>query len=469
MSPLSLNNQDNLPLVEQIVNGIQHQINERMLRNGTRLPSIRQFASEHKVSRFTVVQAYDRLVANGYIQSRKGSGFYVNKRALSNKPAPSQCQLDRAVDVLWFLHQTLRDKHQTSLPGCGWLPSAWHDATTVQKSLRHLSRSSSAPLVDYGKAHGYLPLRQLMQQWLADMGVFVQENSIVTINGVSHGLDLIGRYLLRAGDSVLVDDPGYPTLFGYLKTLGVKLIAVPMRLDGSDIENVETLIQQHKPKVFFTNPILHNPTGVCINQARAYRLLQFAEKYNFWIVEDDIYAGFHPNPTTRLAALDQLQRVIYINSFSKTISADLRVGFIACQPELAHALVDLKLLTALSTSTLNEQVIYHVLADGSYRKYLERLRGRLQTAREHTLEQLEKAGLSLFAEPEHGMFVWAKFAHSNADAAVIASQAVQHGITLAPGTIFRPHQEPSPWLRFNVAFCQDERIFRFLQEAGKNL
>ena len=467
MSLITVSNQDSKPLVEQIVQGVQHQVRERVLRPGSRLPSIRRFAQDHGVSRFTVVQAYDRLVAAGYLKSRRGSGFYIARPLEMPALREPACQLDRAVDVLWLLHRALKETHLRHMPGCGWLPAAWQDGNGLQRGLRSLARLSGHHLFHYGTAMGYLPLRRSAQQRLTDLGVGADIDQIMTTHGVSHALDLVGRYLIKPGDAVLVDDPGYFNVFGYLQSLGARLVGVPRRLDGPDTDVMETLILEHRPRVFFTNTVLHNPTGTSLSQACAHRVLQLAERHDLMIVEDDICGDFHPLSVTRLATLDQLNRVIYVNSFSKTISASARVGYLACRPDLAQNLVDLKLLAGLTTSEINERLIHQVLSEGYYRKYLERLRGRLQAARERTLLDLERCGLEIYAEPEYGMFVWARLGECGRNTAELATRALERGIMLAPGNIFRPHQEPSPWLRFNVAFCDDPAIFDYLERAAQ--
>ncbi|WP_066246120.1 PLP-dependent aminotransferase family protein [Beggiatoa leptomitoformis] len=463
MSLISLNNQDTVSLIEQIVRGIQQQVDTRILRNGTRLPSIRKFAETHCISRFTVVQAYDKLVASGYLESRKGSGFYVTKPITNEVIIENPCHLERAVDVLWLLHQSFHTSDHYASPGCGWLPVEWRDEASLQKAMRTVSRHHDYASGGYGNIYGYTPLRQDLQKRLAELGIVTTIQNIITTYGATHAIDLVGRYLVRPGDAVLVDDPGYYTLFGHLKALGATLVGVPRTLDGSDTQVMESLIQRYKPKVFFTNTVLHNPTGTSLSQANAHRILQLAEKYDLTIIEDDVYGDFSPSNVPRLATLDHLQRVIYISSFSKTITTSVRVGFLAARADILHALVDLKLLTSLTTSETNERVVHQVLVDGYYRKHLDKLRMRVQIAREKTMKQLEKAGLEIFAETEHGLFIWAKLPDCH-DAAHIASLAAKQGIMLAPGNVFRPHQESSPWLRFNAAFCENADIFRFLAE-----
>lgn len=459
---LTLNPLDPVPLVEQIVVGIRRLAEERALRAGTRLPSIRNFAVQHGVSRFTVVDAYDRLVALGYLASRRGSGFYVASRQPVEMPLASTCRLEKADDVLWLLHNTFQDVPGAVRPGCGWLPSSWMDGNSIQKSLNELSRKSGEFLTGYGDVSGYLPLRQqLVHKHLADIGVGAEVRQVIMTNGATHGLDLAARLLIRPGDTVLVDDPGYYTLFGYLKTLGARLLGVPRNVNGPDVERMEQLIQEFQPKLFFTNTVLHNPTGTSTSLAVAHQILQLAEKHGLYIVEDDIYGDFHPSNAPRLATLDQLKRVIYISSFSKTISSSLRVGFIACNQELATRLLDLKLLSGLTTSEITQRVMHQILLEGRYRKHIERVRSRLQEKRGQVIQQLEQCGLQLHAEPAGGMFIWARLPEGR-NAAEIATLAAQENIMLAPGNLFRPYQEPSPWMRFNVAHCDDGRIFDFL-------
>lgn len=458
---LKLDTRDAHPLVDQITQGVCNLIDNRAIRAGARMPSIRRFALDHDVSRFTVVQAYDRLVAMGYLHSRLGSGFYVSSRPKSHAHGDSTVKLDSAVDVVWLLRNALEDRSSKTIPGAWWLPASWMEETGIKKSLRALSLKDGEFLTAYGTPDGYLPLRDLLQSKLAGIGIAADTSQIILTAGVTHALDLITRYFIRPGDAVLVDDPGYFILFGGLKSFGAKIVGVPWNHDGPDTSAMEELIKQHRPKVFFTNTILHNPTGASISQPVAYRMLQLAEKYDLVLVEDDIYGDFHSSTITRLATLDQLNRVIYVSSFSKTISASLRVGFLACKRELATQLGDLKLLTGLTTSEISERLIYQLLTGGHYRKHLDKLRGRLQSARETTIKKLERIGFELHCEPAAGMFIWASLGESS-DTAEIASRAAASGIMLAPGNIFRPHQEPSPWFRFNVAHCDNEAIFEFL-------
>lgn len=462
MHSLDIDPHDSRPLIEQIVAGIKQRVDERALRPGMRLPSIRHFAEEHRVSKFTVVQAFDRLVAMGYLKSRQGSGFYVAQRMDTGAASHESCRLERAMDVLWLLRNALREQPHIAMPGAGWLPGDWMDGAGIQRSLRSLARKSGTYLTGYGLPAGYEPLRSLLARRLEGQGIACAPRQIVTTRGATHALDLISRLYVKPGDAVLVDDPGYYTLFGYLKLLGAKLVGVPWTPSGPDTAALENLILEHRPKIFFTNSLLHNPTGVSISQPVAHRVLQLAERHDLLIVEDDIYGDLLTGQTTRLATLDQLERVVFVSSFSKTVSASLRVGFLACHYAIAESLTDLKLLTSLTTSEIDERLVYELLTDGYYRKHLQKLRSRLQKARAEAVRNLERSGLEIYQETEDGLFIWARRTESE-NATTLAGAAAKQGIMLAPGSLFRPQQEASPWLRFNAAGCENPAIFRILE------
>lgn len=463
MTIISLAPGDPTPLVQQITEGIKVLIDSRAIRAGARMPSIRTFASEHGVSRFTVVQAYDRLVAMGYLASRLGSGFYVSARP-ALQGAAEVGESDGSIDIAWLLRNALEDRGSKTMPGAWWLPAAWMEETGLQKALRTLAQKRGEFFTAYGTPAGYQPLRELLQGRLASIGVAADASQIVLTAGVTHATDLIARHFVRPGDAVLVDDPGFFILFGGLRSFGAKIVGVPWNTDGPDVAALEALIREHRPRLYFINTILHNPTGASISQSVAYRTLQLAEKYDMMLVEDDIYGDFHPAKITRLATLDQLDRVIYVSSFSKTLSASLRVGYFACRKDLAARLCDTKLMTGLTTSEVGERIIYEALSGGHYRKHMERVRVRLQEARASTIARLEQLGFTSYMEPEGGMFIWVRPAEG-VDTTALAAQAARQGVMLAPGNVFRPGEEDSPWLRFNVAHCEAPLTFTVLGQA----
>ena len=452
------------PLIAQIVDGLRREIEGGQLRSGAKLPSIRQFAQAHGVSVFTVVEAYDRLVALGLLTSRPHAGFFVRRRAAAAVPgAPGVGEAASGFDAMWYLSKIFEHRHLGMKPGCGWLPGDWLFEDGVRKSLRGLA-ADPADLGGYGDPKGYAPLRGLIRDTLAEQEIALGVEQVLLTQGSSQALDLAARRLVRPGDAVLVDDPGYANqLFG-LRYLGARLIGVPRTPAGYDLAALEQAIQAHAPKVFFTQPRLQSPTGSVAHLSHLHRVLQLAEKHDLVIVENDIYADLDTTPRPSLASLDQLSRVLYIASYSKTVSPNLRVGFVAAPPDLLEDLAQLKMISGLTSSEFAERLTYGALTEGRWRKHLKALRERLATAHEHTAQRLLALGFELFAEPKAGLFLWARHP-ALPDAATLADEAARSDIMLGPGHLFRPGLEPGGWQRFNVAFCEDERIFAFLRAA----
>ena len=464
MLSLVVNPAGDRSLVDQIVGGVKLQIDDRRLAPGARLPSIRELAKTLNVSRFTVVEAYDRLVAMGYLQSRPGAGFYVGAVAASSAVTASPVSYKRNEQLLWLIRQLLEGAENAPLAGGPWLPNSWLDEAGIRQSLNALARKNGTHLLEYGHPFGYLPLREHLALMLAGLGINAQSDQVLLTNGTSQALELVITCLLKPGDAALVDDPGYYNMFGNLRLHGIEMLPVPRNRDGPDVNVLEAFAAERHPKVYFTQSIMQNPTGTDISPHVAFRVLQAAERHNFVIVEDDIFSDLQGRQTPRLATLDQLNRVIYARSFSKTLSGSLRVGFVACSRSLANQLADIKMLTTITTSQFTERLIYLMLVDGHYRKYLTRLQERLGEARINVARAFERIGFELFVEPSGGMFVWARV--PDVEDSVALAEASERRIVLAPGVLFRPHLDRSAWMRFNVVVCDDKRVQRLLEEIA---
>ena len=469
--PQLLSRESGASLVDQIVRSVEARIDDKLLRTGARMPSIRQFADTSAVSRFTVVEAYDRLVAKGYLESRRGSGFYVRERTPllaaidPNHPfssAPPQ------FDVAWLVRSMFRPTTPQKMPGIGLLPHDWLDGELIANGLRAVSRQHQNLLLHYGTPQGFLPLRQQLQLKLAALEIAATPEQIITTSGVTQALDLVARQFTQPGDTIFVDDPAWFLMFGSFAMLGAKVIGIPRLPDGPDIAKLTELVALHKPKLYVINSVLHNPTSTSLSTAKAFQVLKLAEQHDFIIVEDDIYCDMHPGSNvqaaTRIASLDQLNRVIYLGGFSKTLAANLRVGFIATSHERAQQLSDRKMLTALTSSEIGERVVYKILSEGHYRKHTDRLRGRLDAVRDNSVKWLESIGMTIDISPPAGMFLWAD---TGCDTNVLAETAINEGILLAPGCLFSPSQLPSRRMRLNVATLSDPDVRAFLtREIG---
>ncbi|MBA8902331.1 PLP-dependent aminotransferase family protein [Phyllobacterium sp. P30BS-XVII] len=451
-------------LVEQVMQAIRQRIAGRTLGPGARLPSIRSFALTMQVSKSTIVEAYDRLAADGTIQSRRGSGFYVAGHMPPLSLSEIGPRLDHAIDPLWVSHLSLDADEDMPKPGCGWLPPSWMPEAGVRRALRTLARAEDALLTDYSTPLGLKPLRQLLSRRMAEHGIEAAPNQIIITESGTQAIDLLCRFLVEPDDTVIVDDPCYFNFHALLRAHRVKVIGVPYTPNGPDLDRFAEALVEHRPRLYITNSALHNPTGAVLSPVIAHRLLKLAEQHDLTIIEDDIFADFEHEPAPRLAAFDGLERVIHMGSFSKSLSASVRCGFIATRREWINGLVDLRIATSFGGGRLSSELVLLMLKDGTYRKHMDQLRARLAQNMAETGTKLKALGLLPWIEPRGGMFLWCKLP-DGVDAASVAQAGLKERIVFAPGNVFSLTQSAHSYMRFNVAQCADPRIFTVLESA----
>lgn len=451
---------------EMVMSVIRKRITGRVLTPGAKLPSVRALSGTLSVSTSTVVDAYERLVAEGAIVSRPGSGFYVANQAAPFSPAEAGPKLDRAVDPFWISRQSLESSEDSLKPGCGWLPPSWLPEEAIRKALRTLSRAEPSALADYGTPLGLAPLRRLISRRMGERGIEASPDEIMLTESGTQAIDLLCRFLIEPGDTVLVDDPCYFNFHALLRAHRAKIVGVPYTANGPDLAAFAATVSEHRPRLYITNSAIHNPTGAVLSPVTAHRVLKIAEEFDLTIVEDDIFADFETVAAPRLAAFDGLERVIHIGSFSKTLSAAARCGFIAARPDWIEGLTDLKIATSFAGGRMTEEVVHAALSDGGYRKHLDVLRARLSKAMAEVTERLGLIGIEPVLRPQSGMFLWCRLP-GETDAAEVARACLQKQIVLAPGNAFSLSQSARNCMRFNVSQTLDPRIFETLKAALK--
>ena len=455
-----LDGSSRIGLVQLVADNLRKNIEEGKVRPGERLPSVRSSARVYGVSVSTTVEAYERLVAKGLIVARRGAGFFVAK---GQSAGLSIAQPNPVLDSAWLLSGVFADERVPIKTGCGWLPNQWLDGRGLHMAERTINRLPGTQMVGYGHPFGYGPLRQFIAESFSHWALEVSPDQVVMTHGATQAMDLILRTLVRHGETVLVEEPGYCNLIAILRLADINVIGVPRRADGIDFEAFDLLARTHRPKLFFCNPLLHNPTGTSYTPACAMRVLQIAERHGMWVVEDDLYRELARDTDPMLAALDGLKRVIYVSGYSKTIAPSLRLGYIACQPDLAREIARTKMVLTLTSSEIVERLAFAVLTEGHHRRHVERLSVALLNAHARVSTGLEGVGLIPFAPPRGGMFYWARLDRPGASAIEIADRALKKGIWLAPGDFFYLATPEYPWFRFNVAHSDAPELLEFFR------
>jgi DNA-binding transcriptional MocR family regulator len=473
--PIALTRAAGATLAEQIAAHFGERIRQRLLAPGSRLPSVRDCARRHAVSPHTVVAAYDQLLAQGLVEARRQRGFFVRESSRPAGPAagaaigpqPTAAAPTRVapVDATALIRGMFHGVSDLPAPGLGTLPPDWLDLPLLASALRRvLSHGDSALALQYGQPAGDSRLREALVTKLADFGVRARAAQIVTATGATHALDIVSRALLSPGDAVLVDEPGWAVEYARLTQLGMRLLPVPRGADGPDLDVIATLAREHRPRLYVTVSVLHNPTGHSLTLGQAHQVLKLAEAHDFRIVEDDTYAHLAPAHLPRLAALDGLQRTLYVSGFSKILTPSWRVGYVAAPPDLVERLIDVKLLSTLTTPAVLEQAVAHCLEQGSLRRHAERVVARLDAARDRSV-QLALAHGCRFVAPPQGLFGWVD---AGCDTEPLAQDLLDQGWLLAPGHLFHATRRPSSLMRINFATSQDAGFWKALAAARRN-
>ncbi len=446
-------------LTEQLAARFAERIAQRLLAPGARLPSVRDCAARQGVSPSTVVGAYDLLQARGLVLARPQRGYFVREAATPAAPATARTRsaLPAPVDATALIRGMFQAQHGHAAPGMGTLPEAWLDAPLLQRALRRVCAAPEAWL-RYGEPAGDATLRAALAQRLADIGIAAAPAQIVTTLGATHALDLVARTLLQPGDAVLVDEPGWAVEYARLTRMGMRLLPVPRDADGPDLAVMEALIKAHRPRLYVTVSVLHNPTGHSLTPAQAHQVLKLADAHDIVIVEDDTYSWLAPAHATRLAQLDGLRRTVYISGFSKILVPQWRVGFVAAAPALAERLIDTKLVATLTTPAPLEQAVAICLQQGSLRRHAERVTAQLHAARERTVRLARAAGCR-FVTPPAGLFGWLDV---GCDTEALALPLLDEGWLTAPGALFHATPRPTTLMRVNFASAQEPRFWQRL-------
>ncbi|WPB56453.1 PLP-dependent aminotransferase family protein [Xylophilus sp. GOD-11R] len=448
-------------LTEQLSGRFAERIRARLLPPGARLPSVRECARQHGVSPHTVVAAYDVLLAQGLVEARRQRGFFVREtpdraaaptapdRPADTTPLPAGSRMHATALIRGMFHHP----SARAQPGSGVLPPDWIDLPALPAAVRKVAASKAwaKASLQYGEPMGDAGLRALLSHRLAGQHIRAPVEQIMTTVGATHALDIVSRTLLKAGDPVLVEEPGWSVEFARLEALGMRVLPVPRHADGPDLAVMARYCETHAPRLFISVSVLHNPTGYSLAPGAAHRLLQLAQAHDFHVVEDDTYGHIAPEHATRLTALDGLQRTIYVGGFAKMLAPNWRVGFLAAPAPLVERLLDTKLLATLTTPTLLEQALALCIEQGQLRRHADRVRGRLDAARSRSVKLARAAGCAFASEPA-GLFGWID---TGVDTDLLAQRMLDEGYLLAPGALFLAGRQASTLMRINFATTQD--------------
>lgn len=481
---IPLDRESDIPLYQQIGNYLRNAILSGTLTAHTRLPAYRQLAEDLGVNRATIENAYSLLEAEGLVFSRMGSGTYVLPQPLIPKTTKNNTNPSLPLWQQSFRFQessTNLDSIDEMLQTSGH-PSPISFASGIsdtrqfpseefRKILQTVMRRDQFAALEYGERSGYAPLREGIVHILASQGLQTNSESILITAGSQQAIFLVAQVLLKPNDIILVENPTYSVAIDLFRALGFQIIGIPIDRQGMQVEKLEKLLQQHHPKLIYTIPNFHNPTGTCLSSPRRRELILLAEKYNVPILEDDFvgdlrYEG-HAQPS--LKALDTNGKVIYVGTFSKMLMPGLRVGFIVADGPVYDSLLNFKRLSDLATSTLIQRALDAYVTVGRYQTYLHRSSQTFRKRRDVMVEAIKRYMPTkvLFDIPAGGLFIWLRLPEKMY-ADELLPLACKEGVSFVPGNFFFiDNSDGREWLRLNFASQPVEDIEEGIKRLGK--
>jgi GntR family transcriptional regulator/MocR family aminotransferase len=481
---IPLDRQSAIPLYQQIKTYLRQGILSGSLAAETRLPASRQLAQDLGVNRITIENAYAELEAEGLVFSKLGSGTYVLRPdpllpiPKNNTGAPwplwqQSLQVEDRSTGRRFPNQMSKVTGRLPLISfaSGMGDANLFPAEDFRRVLQAVMRRDGIAALDYGEGSGHAPLREGIAHILASQGVQTRPENILITAGSQQALSLVSRLLLKPGDTILVESPTYSGALDLFRALDFNVVGIPVDSQGMQVEELEKLLQQHHPKLIYTIPNFHNPTGTCLNGPRRRELIVLADRYNVPILEDDFVGDLRYEGRTQpaLKALDPGGRVIYVSTFSKMLMPGLRVGFLAAEGPIYDSLVDFKRVNDLATSTLIQRALEAYLTVGRYQAHLRRScqifrrrRDAMLSATQHHLP----AGVRL-DPPQGGLFVWLHLLE-NLAAEELLPLAWEEGVDFVPGNAFFPNgMDGRNKLRLNFVAQAPAEIEEGIKRLGK--
>lgn len=462
------------PVYVRLANLLEQMIRDRSLRPGDRVPSVRHFSEQQRVSVPTALHAYTTLEMRGLIEARPKSGFFVRARMADLVREPDCCAGKPKVSDLANLDplDSLMSDHSdpklvplgVALPSPDLLPTV-----KLGQMMGSISRRLGAAGGGYDMAPGSEFLRKEIARRSLEWGWALKPQDLIVTNGATEALSLALRATCQPGDTVLVEAPTYFGLAHMLRECRMKALPVKVEsANGIDMEAAEAALRKKRVAACVLSSSFSNPSGVLIPEERKQQLVALATRYQVPLIEDDIYGDLqHEGARPRcFKTFDKEGWVILCGSFSKTLAPGYRVGYIA-GGQWHSRILHLKKCTTLANATLPSLAIAEFLKNGGYDRYLRRLRVqfREQTARmrEAVVETFpEGIGLS---RPQGGFLLWCELP-KQVDSVKLSRQARASGISIAPGPLFSADGSFTHFIRLNCGYPWEARIERSVGILG---
>lgn len=445
---ISIQKSSERPVYLQLCDAVITEIKHGIIKPGTKMPGTRHLAEELSLNRQTVVKAYDELYAQGWFELVRSKGTFVSEQLPDVKPRRLVAEKNEPVVAgkTGFSFKINTDIHPPSKPNRHIM--GFHDGPDVRmvpaellsRGIRSvLKRKSGRLLLSYIDPEGNQFVRKAISDYLnSSRGLQTDEGNLIITRGTQMAMFLLTHVLFSKDDLVVTAGVGFRYAELTFMQAGVKIVRVPVDEEGIDVDAVEALCKRKKIRALYVTSHHHYPTTVTLCASRRMKLLHLSELYKFIIIEDDYDYEFHyeSSPILPLASADRAGMVVYIGSFSKTISPAIRMGYVAAPPNLIRELAKLRMLVDTQGEAVMEHVIAELLNEGEIRRHMKKALKVYRERRDFMCGTLKKelGGLVDFTIPQGGLSIWTKFA-DHIPVPELSRQLFKKEVALSPGLL----------------------------------
>ncbi len=420
------------PMYKQLGDGLRKLIEEGVIPPDTRLPAIRKMAEKLKVNTVTVVTAYKYLENCKTVYSITGSGTYVSPIPVNEIPKPvekmniSNNNFENIKNIINFTKSSL--------------PEELFPVEDFKKIFNDLLEKEKGGAFREEGGQGYEPLRKSLSKFCENLGIRCGKDNIQIVSGAQQGIDIVAKAIMRYGDSVIVEKPAFYGAAASFISRGGNIIEIPIEKDGMNIDILENTVRMYKPKLIYTMAYFQTPSGISYSTEKKRKLIELAEKYDLYIIEDDNMYDFNYTDCNivPLKALDYKNRVIYIKSFSKILMPGVRTGFMVIPPRIMDSVVKAKYTSDISTSGFIQKALSVYIDEYDWKGHIETIRKYGEMKYKKTVyacnKYLDKNKFYVL-KSQGGISLWIDI-KINIDIDVICSELLKNGVAVSPESQF---------------------------------
>ncbi|MBR4283078.1 MAG: PLP-dependent aminotransferase family protein [Anaerotignum sp.] len=459
---IQLNKENETPLYQQLAEAILTLISDGYLPSNSKLPPIRKMAQHFGVNSVTIVTAYKYLEQKQMVYSRVGSGTFVSPLPVEHIPEPVANRNIRTYGG------ELTMENAINFSGTS-LPHEMFPVDAFKKAFDEVLDREKGGAFSYMDGMGYEPLREQLCRYLESYGIKTSVENVQVISGAQQGIDIISKVMLHYGDVVFVEKPTFYGAAGAFLSRGAKLVEVPLENDGMDMVKLEDYLKLYQPKFIYMMAYFQAPTGISYSMEKKRKLLELAEKYDTYIIEEDNFCDFHysKEAIVPLKALDYKNRVIYIKSFSKILMPGLRIGLAVLPKKIHQAVMEAKYTTDISTSGFIQRALEYYLRENGWEEHAEQMRKYGSGKYRKTLSAARKyiSGMTKYGLPNGGVSLWIELPEG-IGAETFCSRMLEKNVILTPGSQYSLNGEEDSHVRLSFGNLSDDQIEVGLKRMG---